>query len=358
MMFCFTTLLIALPVALSSGARPIKREDDGYSEEGLYTDVVIPFQSDLSFPTAFRIPATIAISEGPAQAVSVFLNMMQYDRGLITAFVEGNGRVIESTELTRFESMKDPLNSFIVPLRFIRGVDHLITPSTIASLSQDSDLAQRMDNFMIVHNSPEEGLFIINPRNPSEFLADDSGLSVALLYGTHEYHVPVDIDFGHSFGKGDGRSSRGPRRGGEGLIQLGAIDPTSHSTTLPRDLWQEFRQLLERFGSIDEKGEYFDIHDDSADYEFILSALPSLEFSVQLIDGSSHFVLPFSHKDYLVPTSTGSRLRLLVSEELGGDSPRLGHNVLNKYAILFDRESGRIGFGRPKETVIASGSTI
>ncbi len=137
------------------------------------------------------------------------------------------------------------------------------------------------------------------------------------------------------------------------LGQLAEIDPTSHSTTLPWAVWVEFTRSLELFGSIDEKGEYFELYDDSSDL-FPFSVLPSLEIAIPLSDGSSHFVLAFTYKDFLAPTTKESRFRLLVNGgEETGDRVLLGNSILNKWAILFDSKHRQIAFGESKNYVHA-----
>jgi hypothetical protein len=170
------------------------------------------------------------------------------------------------------------------------------------------------------------------------------------------YLVPVEIDLYHP--SSDGRPTTGIRHRGEESIRLGAIDPTFPSTTLPHDLWEEFRQSLERFGSIEENGDYFDIHNDTADFSLVFASLPSFAFSVQLIDGSSKFVLPLSHTDYLVPRAICSRFRLLINKKFSGDYPRLSNNRLNKFVIVFDGQNRRISCGTPKKEGTASGPTF
>jgi len=370
MIYRFSTLLVALPAAYSSRARPMEDHQDESTIHTMFqTNVVIPFVSDLSFPTAYKILGTIETSEGSVSDIRVFVNMMpRSEGGFFAGFAIEDGQTIESSELIRFESIHDPLTSFVLPpltsfvlplsdpIPFISSKDYAHSPMMLVSISQDSVFSGLMEQLMIVHNSTTEGVIIINPVNPGEYLADGSTLSVALLHGEMGYLVPVEIDLGYPFD--DERSTKGNHARGEGLIQLGAMDPTFHSTTVPHEIWEEFRKSLERFGSIEEHGEYFDIHGDTADLSSVFASLPSLEFSVQLMDGSSHFVLPLSHTDYLVPTAISSRFRLLINKQFSGDYPRLGNNLLNKFAIILDAKNRRIAFGTPKKEVIASRPTF
>jgi len=174
----------------------------------------------------------------------------------------------------------------------------------------------------------------------------DSILSEANLHGQVGYRVPVEIRLRSAL-----REPRPTKKNSSNRGQLAEIDPTSFSTTLPWDMWLEFKGLLEFFGSIDDKGEYVELYDYHSD-PFAFTLFPSLEIAIQLSDGNSHFVLPFSYKDFLAPTTTGSRFRLLVTgQETIGEYCRLGNNILNKFAILFDAKNRRIAFGKSKNYI-------